>query len=89
MKCLHYSRSFLHHVRIFADHLISRSSVKAPPDLHKHVSENDSSMSEKKTTDELQEKDLDLASQTISAQSSSGKSMGESITKTTLHTERK
>ncbi|KAI5415298.1 variant 2, Protein trichome birefringence-like 16 [Lathyrus oleraceus] len=87
MKCLHYSRSFLHHVRIFADHLISRSSVKAPPDLHKHVSEHDSSMPEKKTTDELQEKDLDLASQTISAQSSSGKSMGESITKTTLHTE--
>ncbi|KAI5415299.1 protein trichome birefringence-like 16 isoform X3 [Lathyrus oleraceus] len=74
-------------LHLYTDHLISRSSVKAPPDLHKHVSEHDSSMPEKKTTDELQEKDLDLASQTISAQSSSGKSMGESITKTTLHTE--
>ncbi|KAL5065774.1 hypothetical protein RYX36_027511 [Vicia faba] len=73
-------------LQLYSDHLVSRSSVKAP-DPHKHVSEHDSSMPKKKTTDEPEEKDLGLASQTISAQSSSEKSMGESNTKTTSHTE--
>ena len=86
--CLHHSQSFLHHVHMAADHLVSSSSVKEL-DTHIHVAEHDSSWPKKKTTNELEEQDLDLASQTISAQSSSGKSMGESNTRTTSRTERK
>jgi len=71
-----------------ADHLVSSSSVKAL-DTHIDVAEHDSSLPKKKTTDELEEQDFDLTSQTISAQSSYGKSIGESNTRTTSHTERK
>jgi hypothetical protein len=59
------------------------------PDTHIHVAEHDSLMSNNNTTDELEKQDLDLASQTISANSSSDKSLGESITRTTSQTERK
>jgi hypothetical protein len=59
------------------------------PDTHIHVAEHDSLRSNNKTTDELEKQDLDLASQTISAHSSSEKSLGESNTRTTSNTERK
>lgn len=76
---------------MFADHLASSSSVKVlpAPDPHIHVTEHESSMPKKKIADEVEEQDLDFTSQTISAQSSSGESMGESDTGTTSDTERK
>ena len=73
-------------LQLSSDHLFSRSSVKTP-DPHIHVSEHDLSMPKKKTTDDLEEQDLDLASQSISAQRSSEKSMGKSNGRTTSHTE--
>lgn len=63
---------------MFADHI---GSI--------HVGEGGSSLPKKKTTNELEEPHLNLASQVVSAQSSSGKSMGESSTGTTSFKERK
>ncbi|XP_004508004.1 protein trichome birefringence-like 16 isoform X3 [Cicer arietinum] len=76
-------------LQLSSDHLASSSSVKVlpAPDPHIHVTEHESSMPKKKIADEVEEQDLDFTSQTISAQSSSGESMGESDTGTTSDTE--
>lgn len=72
-------------VYMFADHLASSSTVNVPaPDPDLKVGEDGPSVPKEKTTNEPEEPSLDVASQTVSAQSSSGngKSMGESNTGT-------
>ncbi|KAJ1418806.1 PMR5 N-terminal domain [Sesbania bispinosa] len=75
-------------LQLSPDHIVSKTSVNLPaPDPHVNVGEDGSSVPKKKTPNELEERHLNVASQTVSAQSSPGKSMGESNTRPTSRTE--